>query len=176
MTKAVIIEIKRDHNNTPSYVVLGIPRFLSTKADRRSDHITSKHASHARHHASRVPYHVRLRIGATARRWGSPALRICQRESRPGEASDRGRTRMLQRGEAVSANGTTLSASANRWRRCGCRQAARTGSHKLHALQMTAYCMRCSPVIGSYFRARRCEGKGRSHAEAKHGTANQTYV
>ena len=114
MTKAVIIEIKRDHNNTPSYVVLGIPRFLSTKADRRSDHITSKHASHARHHASRVPYHVRLRIGATARRWGSPALRICQRESRPGEASDRGRTRMLQRGEAVSANGTTLSASANR--------------------------------------------------------------
>ena len=135
MTKAVIIEIKRDHNNTPSYVVLGIPRFLSTKADRRSDHITSKHASHARHHASRVPYHVRLRIGATARRWGSPALRICQRESRPGEASDRGRTRMLQRGEAVSANGTTLSASANRWRRCGYRQAARTGSHKLHAEQ-----------------------------------------
>ena len=74
MTKAVIIEIKRDHNNM--YIIRST-RFLSTKADRRSDHITSKHA---RHYASGVPYPVRLRIGATARRWGSPALRICQRE------------------------------------------------------------------------------------------------
>ena len=132
MTKAVIIEIKRDHNNTHygySYVVLG-SYLLKPIDDRTTSRPSTRHTLD-----TTPPYRVRLRIGATARRWGSPALRICQRESRPGEASDRGRTRMLQRGEAVSAKGTMASASANRWRRCGYRQAARTGSHKLHAEQ-----------------------------------------